>query len=255
MKVVILAGGKGTRLAEETLTKPKPMVEIGEKPILWHIMKHFSHYGFSEFVIALGYKGHIIKEYIMNSARYSEDISVNFETGTINQDSELRPNWKVRLVDTGIETLTGGRVKRLQNILGKERFFLTYGDGVANVDLNKLLNFHEEKACTATVTAVHPASRFGSIDFEGDTLTGFAEKSQTDIGWINGGFMVLEPNIFEYLGGDNSVLELDGLEELAKRSLLAGYKHEGFWQCMDSLRQRNLLQALWESGSPPWKLW
>ena len=173
----------------------------------------------------------------------------------LNKIRKLQPNWTVRLVDTGIETLTGGRVKRLQNILDEDRFFLTYGDGVANVDLDRLLHFHEEKACTATVTAVHPASRFGSIDFEGDTLTRFAEKSQTDIGWINGGFMVLEPDIFEYLSGDESVFELDALEELAKRGQLAGYKHEGFWQCMDSLRHRNLLQALWESGSPPWKLW
>lgn len=255
MKVVILAGGKGTRLAEETHSKPKPMVEIGGKPILWHIMKHFSHHGFDEFVIALGYKGEVIKEYVLGALRQSGNITIDFATTKIEQFPEEQLSWKVHLIDTGLETLTGGRVKKLQSILKGERFFLTYGDGVADVDLKSLLDFHKNNACLATVTAVHPASRFGSIRFKENRIERFAEKSQVDVGWINGGFMVMEPGIFDYLKTDDSVLELDGLEELAKQKLLAGYKHEGFWQCMDSLRDRDLLQAMWDSGQPAWKIW
>lgn len=255
MKVVILAGGKGTRLAEETQSKPKPMVEIGGKPILWHIMKHFSYHGFYEFVIALGYKGELIKEYVLGALRHRGNITVDFATKKIDQTPKRQLNWKVHLIDTGLETLTGGRVKRLQNILDGERFFLTYGDGVADIDLEALLDFHKNNTCVATVTAVHPASRFGNITFNENRIEKFAEKSQVDVGWINGGFMVMEPEIFDYLENDDSVLESDALEELARNGRLAGYKHEGFWQCMDSLRDRNLLQTMWESGKPAWKIW
>ena len=255
MKVVILAGGKGTRISEETGARPKPMIEIGERPILWHIMKHFSHYGFCEFVVALGYKGDAIKEYIFNYGRYDGDATVDLAVETVERFRAETENWKVHLVDTGQETLTGGRVKRLKNLIGNERFFLTYGDGVADVDLQALLRFHESAAPVVTVTAVHPASRFGTINFDGQRVTRFTEKSQVDVGWINGGYMVMEPAVFDYLEGDRSVLELDALEALAQKGKLAGFKHEGFWHCMDNLRDKNMLQALWDSGSPPWKIW
>lgn len=255
MKVVILAGGKGTRIAEETNSKPKPMVEIGGQPILWHIMQHFCHYGFCEFIIALGYKGDVIKEYVLNYGRTSGDITVDFRNGKAERSAEETKSWRVHLMDTGQETLTGGRVKRLEKLLGNERFFLTYGDGVADVDLRAVLEFHKSVAPVATVTAVRPTARFGTINFNGDKIDRFAEKSQVDVGWINGGYMIMEPEIFNYLDGDHSVLELDALEILAHKGKLAGFKHEGFWHCMDSLRDKNVLEEMWKSGSPQWKIW
>ena len=255
MKVVILAGGFGTRLAEETAVTPKPMVQIGQQPILWHIMKLYAHWGFKEFVVALGYKGDAIKNYFLHYCDLAGDFSIDVGRNAVTQIRRSHEDWVVHLVDTGLNTLTGGRVKRLQSLIGGEPFMLTYGDGVADVDLRKVLEFHNSQKRLATVTAVRPPARFGGITFDGDKVVGFAEKRQTDEGWINGGFMVLDPGAFKYLKGDADVLEIDLLERLASDGQLVAYRHTGFWQCMDTVRDRQTLEKLWESGKAPWQLW
>lgn len=255
MKVVILAGGLGTRLSEETETRPKPMVEIGGKPILWHIMRHFGHYDFKEFFVALGYKGEIIKRFFLDQHILSGDMTVDIATGHAEVTAATVPNWKVHLIETGESTLTGGRVKRMERLLGSETFMLTYGDGVSNVPLDQLVAFHRSHGRLATVTAVRPPARFGGIEFDGDLVRGFSEKAQIHEGWINGGFMLLEPGIFRYLEGDKSVLEVDLLERLAADKQLSAFRHEGFWQCMDTIRDKRFLEDLWQSGRAPWKTW
>jgi len=255
MKVVILAGGFGTRLAEETAFLPKPMVHIGHAPIIWHIMKSYAHWGFSEFIVALGYKSEVIKNYFLHYGELSGDLTVDLRTGTITQTRGPKENWTLHLIDTGVETLTGGRLRRLRSVIGDEPFMLTYGDGVTDLDMNNVLELHRKKGGLATLTAVRPPARFGGITFADDHVTGFAEKRQVDEGWINGGFMVLEPGCFDYLSNDQDVLEVDLLERLAHDKKLVAYKHTGFWQCMDTVRDRQLLEKLWDTGQAPWKVW
>jgi glucose-1-phosphate cytidylyltransferase len=255
MNVAILAGGLGTRLAEETEARPKPLVEIGGRPILWHIMQHYARHGFRDFYVALGYKGVDIKRFFIEQHTLSGDITVELGTGKVAVTSPKAADWTVHLVETGESTMTGGRIKRLEQRLGGGTFMVTYGDGVSNVPLDKLLAFHRQQGKLATVTAVRPQSRFGGIDFDGDRVAGFAEKAQIHEGWINGGFMVLEPGIFRYLKDDAAVLEVDLLERLAKDKQLCAYRHEGFWQCMDTLRDKRYLEQLWAGGNPPWKTW
>lgn len=255
MKVVILAGGLGTRLAEETDVRPKPMVEIGGYPILWHLMKNFAQQDFSEFYIALGYKGEIIKRYFLDHYSLSGSMRVDLSSGSIEHYEKESENWNVHLIDTGVSTLTGGRVKRLESYLKSGPFIVTYGDGLSNVDLRALLKQHRENRCLATVTAVRPPARFGELILKGECVTRFSEKPQTGTGWINGGFIVFEPQVFDYMTGDNEILESDILEVLAARRELSAYCHEGFWQCMDTLRDKRHLEALWESGKAPWKTW
>jgi glucose-1-phosphate cytidylyltransferase len=255
MKVVILAGGLGTRLAEETEVKPKPMVEVGGHPILWHIMKHYGHHGFKEFYLALGYKGEVIKRYFLDYSALSGDVTVRLRSGTVEVRGGDAEDWTVHLVDTGPATLTGGRVRRLQAHVGATTFMATYGDGVGDVDLTDLLRFHRAHGKLATLTAVRPPARFGSLVLDGDAVVRFTEKPQIGEGWINGGFLVLEPGVFDYLHGDTTSLEADTMERLAADGELAAYRHDGFWQCMDTLRDLRLLQALWEGGKPPWRVW
>lgn len=255
MKVVILAGGLGTRLSEETEVKPKPMVEIGERPILWHIMKHYAHYGFKEFFITLGYKGEIIKRYFLDYYRLAGNMTLDFSSGKVKTHGEGYEDWIVHLNDTGQETDKGGRVKRLEPWLKDSTFMLTYGDGVCNVDLQDLLRFHRTHGRIATVTAVRPPARFGGLTFDGDLVADFVEKPQIGEGWINGGFLVFEPAIFDYLEGDYSALESDALEQLAADRQLAAYRHGRFWQCMDTLRDKRLLESLWQEGQAPWRIW
>lgn len=255
MKTVILAGGLGTRLAEETGVKPKPMVEIGGRPVLWHVMKHYSAHGFNEFCIALGYKGEMIKRYFMDYYPLYGDLSVSLSSGSVTANNNECEPWLVHLVDTGTASMTGGRVLRLKGLIGGETFMLTYGDGVTNVDLQRLLEFHRSHGKIATVTAVRPPSRFGGLVLEGDAVAQFTEKSQIGEGWINGGFMVLEPDIFDYMTDDSTVLERDVLETLAGEGQLMAYRHDGFWQCMDTIRDVQLLQSLWEEGRAEWKTW
>ena len=257
MKVVILAGGRGSRLAELTEVVPKPMVHIGERPILWHIMKHFAQYGHREFVIAVGYKGHVIKEFFLHYRLLSASLSVDLRAGTteVHDAGDVADDWKVHLVETGLETGTGGRLHRLSRWLRDEPFFLTYGDGVANVDLDGLLAAHRNDGRLATITAVRPPSRFGGLAFEGERVSEFIEKPQIGEGWINGGFMVLEPGIFDYTNDRTDSLEKEVLERGAIDGRLGAYRHEGFWQCMDTLRERYHLEDLWNSGRAEWKTW
>ena len=255
MKVAILAGGVGSRLAEETDVKPKPMVEIGGRPILWHIMMHYSCYGHKDFTIALGYKGEYIKRYMLDYCSLQSDLTVNVRSGEVRMHGEAQPDWTVDLVDTGVDTLTGGRIKRLAPFLHSETFMCTWGDGVSDVDLRSLLAFHRSHGRLATVTAVRPPARFGHLVFNGDKVIEFSEKSQTHEGWINGAFFVLEPGIFDYIDGDETQWEKEPMEQLAKDHQLMAYRHSGFWQCMDTLRDKRLLQELWEKGNPPWKVW
>ncbi len=255
MKTVILAGGLGTRLAEETEVKPKPMVEIGGKPILWHIMKYYAHYGFKEFFVALGYRGDVVKHFFLDYSRLNGDMTLRLSSRQVERHAGEMDDWTIHLIDTGQETATGGRVKRLESWLGDETFMLTYGDGVSNVNLHDLVSYHRAHRCTGTVTAVRPPSRFGGIIFDGDLVADFTEKPQIGEGWINGGFMVLEPEVFKYLDGDSSILERDGLERLARERQLIAYRHDKFWQCMDTLRDKRLLESLWQQGSAPWKVW
>lgn len=255
MEVVILAGGLGTRLAEETEVRPKPMVEIGGQPILWHIMKHYAHYGFNEFFLALGYKSELIKRYFLDYYALNGNITIDFSSETIEMHDKKYEDWIVNLIDTGLETNTGGRVKRLEPLLKDDTFMVTYGDGLSNVDLRDLVKFHRSHGRIATVTAVRPPARFGGLIFDGDLVSKFTEKPQIGEGWINGGFLVFEPKIFEYFEGDNSSLESDVLERLAEDRQLAAYKHEDFWQCMDTLRDKRLLESLWREGRAYWKVW
>jgi glucose-1-phosphate cytidylyltransferase len=255
MKVVILAGGRGTRLAEETTIRPKPMVEIGGRPILWHIMGIYAAYGFKDFVVACGYKGEMIKQYFSNYLIHHQDYVVDLERGSktiLNSDGV---DWTVALIDTGQDTMTGGRIARLRDTIGEDTFMLTYGDGVGNVDMTTLLAFHRTHGRLATVTAVRPPARFGDLVLEGPKVSHFSEKPQTAAGWINGGFFVFEPGIFEYLGGDDTSLEKEPLEQLVAADQLVAYRHHGFWQPMDTLREKDLLEHLWASGEAPWKLW
>jgi len=256
MKVVILAGGFGTRLAEETSSLPKPMVQIGTYPILWHIMKIYASHGFNEFVIALGYKAEIVKNYFLHYDDLSGDLTVDLRAGRVDKVRRHDEDWLVHLVDTGIATMTGGRIKRLENLLGNETFMLTYGDGLCDVDIAALTTFHRARKAVATITAVRPPARFGNVAFDGaGKVVGFAEKHQSDEGWVNGGFMIMEPEIFRHLKSDADVLELDLLERLAAQGGLHAYKHEGFWQCMDTIRDRQYLERLWASPQCPWKRW
>jgi glucose-1-phosphate cytidylyltransferase len=255
MKTVILAGGVGSRLAEETDATPKPMVEIGGPPILWHIMKIYAASGFREFFIALGYKPEVIKSYFLNYNHLRSDLSIDFGSGSIQMHDGERDDWKVHLIDTGVETQTGGRLKRLTEWLNDGTFLMTYGDGVANIDIRRLVEFHRSHGRLATVTAVRPPARFGGMDFDGDLVAEFTEKPQIGEGWINGGFFVLEPAVLDYLEGDDTIWERDPLERLAEQGELMAYRHEGFWQPMDTLRDVRLLESLWQSGDVPWKAW
>jgi glucose-1-phosphate cytidylyltransferase len=255
MKVGILAGGYGSRLAEETEIKPKPMVEIGGYPILWHIMKMYSHYGYNDFAIALGYKGEVIKKYMVDYHALSSNMTVDLKNGSVETHGANTPNWKVDLIDTGSGTMTGGRIKRLIPYMGNETFMLTWGDGVATVDMDRLLAFHRAHGKLATLTAVRPPARYGHIEFDGDRIVNFTEKPQTAEGWINGAFFVLEPEIFDYIEGDDTQFEHEPLERLAAEGQLMAYRHDGFWQCMDTLREKHILENYWASGNAPWKTW
>jgi glucose-1-phosphate cytidylyltransferase len=253
--VVILCGGMGTRLAEQTEVRPKPLVEIGGRPILWHIMKHYARYGFDEFALALGYKGEQIKRYFLDYYTLGRDLTVCLEDGqvqTLNRNE--MEHWRVHLVDTGLNTLTGGRLKRLEPLIGRGTFMLTYGDGVGDVDLDALLAFHRSHGELVTLTAVRPPARFGALEFEGERIRHFKEKSTLHEGWINGGFFVVEPEALRYIEGD-VMWEHAPMERLAEEGQLCAYRHEGFWQCMDTLRDLKYLESLWESGNPPWKIW
>ncbi len=257
-KIVILCGGLGTRLSEETVLKPKPMVEIGGKPILWHIMNIYSHFGYGEFIIALGYKGEVIKDYFRNYYYHQRDLRIDLKTGEINTEKEMmnkRCEWTVNLINTGQNTMTGGRLHRLRDKLKDATFMLTYGDGVSNVDINKLYQFHKSHGKIATVTAVRPVGRFGVMKFDGDSVKAFKEKPQTGEGWINGGFFVFEPKIFDYLNGDETILEKVTLENLVEDGQLMAYKHTGFWKCMDTLKDKNILNDMWNSNHANWKVW
>ncbi|HEU5002989.1 MAG TPA: glucose-1-phosphate cytidylyltransferase [Actinomycetota bacterium] len=255
MKVVILAGGLGTRLAEETETRPKPMVEIGGYPVLWHIMKHYSAYGFKEFVVALGYKGEMIKRYFVDYITLSGDLTVSLGHGHVKRHGSPQDEWTVQLIDTGKDTQTGGRIARLAPILGDEPFMLTYGDGVSNIDLNELLAFHQGHGKTATISAVRPPSRFGGLEFAPGGSVRFNEKPQMGEGWINGGFMVMEPRVLGLIDGDMTNFEADVLERLGLEGDLMGFPHTDFWQCMDTLRELRFLRALWDEGRAPWVTW
>ena len=258
MKVAILAGGPGTRLAEETEVRPKPMVEIGDKPLLWHIMMHYAVHGYNNFTVALGYKGEYIKQWFANYATLTGDLTVETANGKLRRhspDRHLRQDWTVNLVETGHDTQTGGRIKRLAPWIGKETFFLTWGDGVSDININRLLEFHRRHGKLATVTTTRPPARFGHMEFDGDRVTRFTEKPQTAEGWINAAFFVLEPQVFEYIDGDLTQFEREPLERLASDGQLMAYKHESFWQCMDTIRDKKLLERLWSSGNAPWKSW
>ncbi len=255
MKVAILAGGYGTRLQEETLTKPKPMIEIGGQPLLWHIMKIYSAYGLTDFAVALGYKGDVIKNYFLSHHHMSHDLTVKLGSGEIETHDSSREDWTVQLVSTGMNTLTGGRLRRLSRVLGKETFMFTYGDGLANININSLLEFHKKHGRLATVTAVRPPARFGSISLEGDKVVRFEEKPQVGEGWINGGFFVLEPEALNYISGDDVSWEREPMQRLAEEGQLVGYRHEGFWQSIDTLRDMQLMERIWESGNVPWMVW
>ena len=256
MKAVILAGGHGIRLAEETVIKPKPMVEIGGYPILWHIMKLYAHFGFKDFIIALGYKGEVIKDYFLNYHPANSEITVELGKGLVEYHSSHDEDWTVHLMDTGLNTLTGGRLRRMENHLRKAGTFLTtYGDGICDVNIGEVLEFHKRHGKLATITAVRPPARFGTMKFNGDQVINFKEKYQTGEGWINGGFFVFEPGIFDYLEGDDTILERKPLEQLAADGQLMAYKHEGFWRCMDTLRDKLHLQEMWENEAQPWRIW
>lgn len=258
MKVVILAGGYGTRISEESQFKPKPMIEIGDRPILWHIMKVYSHYGFNEFIICAGYKQQVIKEYFADYFLHTSDVTFDFTGGKqelVVHHRETEP-WKVTIVDTGLNTLTGGRVKRVKEYLGGERFFLTYGDGVSDVNLQQLLEFHVAHGKLVTLTSVNPGQRYGMLDIaESGQVNEFREKAQGDGFMINGGFMVCEPQMIDYIEGDHQMLEREPLQAVAKDGQLMAFKHNGFWQCMDTLREKQMLDRMWEQGTAPWKVW
>ena len=257
MKVVILAGGLGTRISEESHLKPKPMIEVGDAPILWHIMKYYSSYGFNEFIICCGYKGYVIKEYFADYYLHRSDVTFDFANNNemIIHNNVAEP-WKVTVVDTGLHTMTGGRLKRIQKYVGDQTFMMTYGDGVSDIDLDALLEFHRVHKKAATLTAIQPGGRFGVLDIDdNETVRQFLEKAKEDGGWINAGFMVLEPEVFDYIEGDDTFFEKEPLENLALDGKLAAYRHEGFWKCMDTMRDKGMLDELWNSGQAPWKRW
>lgn len=257
MKVVILAGGLGTRISEESHLKPKPMIEIGDKPILWHIMKIYSYYGFNDFIICLGYKGYFIKEYFANYFLHQSDVTFNLKDNSMVVHKNSSEPWKVTLIDTGLHTMTGGRIKRIKEFINNETFMLTYGDGVADINLQALVNFHKKNKKYATLTSVQPLGKFGALEIDdNNNITSFREKPQGDGGWINGGFFVLEPEIFNYIeSGDKTIWEKEPLEKLSYNKELVAYQHKGFWQCMDTMRQKIELEQLWDSEEPPWKVW
>ncbi len=259
MKVVILAGGLGTRLSEETGARPKPMVSIGERPILWHIMKSYSHYGFSDFIVCLGYKGYVIKEYFANYFLHMSDVTFDMRDNSMVVHQHLAEPWRVTLVDTGADTQTGGRIKRVADYIGDDTFMATYGDGVADIDLAQLLDFHRSHGRAATVTAVQPLGRFGALQIEEDDdaapVRGFQEKPQGDGAWVNGGYFVLEPNVLDRIAGDDMPFEGEPLQGLAADDQLRAYRHHGFWQPMDALRDVRVLESLWQSGEAPWAVW
>ena len=255
MKVAILAGGFGTRLAEETEIRPKPMVEIGGQPILWHIMKIYAHYGFKDFVIALGYKGEYIKKYIVDYCSLSNNLTVNMKNGQVDRHDCSDLDWTVQLIDTGLKTMTGGRIKQLAPYIGDDTFMLTWGDGLADIQLDKLLAFHRSHGKLATLTAVRPPARYGHLELDGDQIKEFSEKPQTREGWINGAFFVLEPGVFDYIDGDSTQWEKEPLENLAADGQLMAYRHTSFWQCMDTLREKYILENYWISGKAPWRIW
>ena len=257
MKVVILAGGKGTRISEETEVVPKPMVEIGGKPILWHIMKIYSSYGFNEFVICLGYKGYLVKEYFSHYFMHMSDVTIDLSRNSTEIHTTASEPWKITLVDTGLETMTGGRLKRVQKYVGKETFLMTYGDGLSDVDIRKSVAFHQKNKNLATLTAIQNAGRFGVLDLNAKAkVTSFLEKPKGESGWINGGFFVLDPEVFNVIkDGDATTWEKEPLEVLAAKGKLGAYKHDGFWSCMDTLRDKTELERIWRSGQAPWKVW
>jgi len=255
MKAVILAGGLGTRIGEETSARPKPMVEIGGKPILWHIMKIFSSYDISEFIICLGYKGYLIKEYFANYFLHMSDVTFDMVENKMEVHQNSAEPWRVTLVDTGENTMTGGRLKRVKDYLGSGDFCLTYGDGVSNINIPRLAEFHKQQKTLATVTAVQPPGRFGSLDLSQQKVMSFQEKPKGDGGWISGGFFILSPRVIDYIAGDQTVWEREPMERLAREGQLAAYLHRGFWHAMDTLRDKNFLESLWQSGNAPWKTW
>ena len=256
VKTVILCGGRGTRLSEETSLKPKPMVTVGGQPILWHILSNYSSYGFNDFVLALGYKGDVIKEYFLNYHAMQSNFRVDLDSGKIDYARTSKHNWIVELIDTGNNTMTGGRLRRLEELLRPSgTFFLTYGDGVASIPLGSLLDFHRSHRKLVTVSAVRPLARFGGMTLDGTIVKSFKEKSQSGEGWINGGFFVMEPEVFDYLKDDQTVLEGFPMEQLARDGELAAFQHAGFWHCMDTVRDRETLEELWNSGEAPWKVW
>jgi glucose-1-phosphate cytidylyltransferase len=255
MKVAILAGGKGSRLAEETQIKPKPMVEIGGRPILWHIMMYYAYYGYKDFIIALGYKGEVIKQYMVDYCHLNSNLTVKLKNGDVKIHDGYECDWTVELIDTGMETLTGGRIKQLAPYVDRETFMLTWGDGVSDVNLDELLKFHRSHGKLATLTAVRPPARYGHLDLKGNSVAEFSEKVQTKEGWINGAFFVLEPGIFDYIEGDATQWEREPLERLSRDGELMAYRHASFWQCMDTLREKHILEELWRSGNAPWKMW
>lgn len=256
MKVVLLAGGFGTRISEESHLKPKPMIEIGEKPILWHIMKYYSRFGYNEFIVCLGYKQYVVKEFFADYFLHTSDVTFDLTNNSMEVHNNYSEAWKVTLVDTGLNTMTGGRVKRIKDYVGNEPFMLTYGDGVSNIDIEALVKFHQAHGRLATITAVNVGQKYGVLDISGESQVNFfREKSDTDGSQINGGFMVLNPGVFDYIEGDNTVFEKTPLEQLAKDGQLMAYKHEGFWKCMDTQRDKMQLEELWHSGAAPWKVW
>lgn len=256
MKVVILAGGKGTRISEESRFRPKPMVEIGGKPILWHIMRHYASFGFQEFIVCCGYKGHMIKEYFVNYYQNSSQIEISLKNQHVNILEKNSEPWKVTLVDTGLETLTAGRILRVREYIGDGPFLLTYGDGVSNVDLHRLLRFHQEQGKTVTISTTQPEGRFGALrlDDTGKQILGFQEKAREDQAWVNIGFMVMEPSVYPYLGDGSAMLEREPFEQLAADGQLAAYKHTGFWSPMDNIHDREYLEKLWNTGEAPWRV-
>ena len=253
MKVIVLAGGLGTRLSEYTETIPKPMVTVGGRPLLWHIMRRYAQYGHKDFYLALGYRAELIKEYFLNYRSLNADFTVELDTGSVRPLQTDETDWRVTLVDTGLESMTGGRVKRMQQFVGHEPFMLTYGDGVANLDFAKLLAFHKKHGKMVTVTAVRPGARFGELEITGDQVASFQEKPQMGQGWIKGGFFVVQPEFFDLIQGDGMVLEREPLERVARMGELAAYRHNGFWQCMDTKRDKDLLEGLWRSKKVPWQ--
>jgi glucose-1-phosphate cytidylyltransferase len=255
MKAVILAGGLGTRLSEETATRPKPMVEIGGKPILWHIMKGYAHFGVTDFVICLGYKGYMVKEYFTNLALHTSDVTISLAQNRVDLHQNLSEPWNITLIDTGDQTQTGGRLRRIRHLIEDDQFCMTYGDGVADIDIGTLLAFHRQEQCLATVTAVRPPARFGRLDLDGNRARGFQEKPQGDGDWINGGFFVLSPSVLDYIAADDTPWENEPMQHLAGDGQLAAFRHDGFWQPMDTLRDKNHLERLWSQGQAPWKVW